>query len=960
VKLLDAVIGRLKAWSAARPKRLHAEPTYGAELNAMCDKIVVFGSLASFFTTIPCMSTDFVLFPGLTSIIALRISLAALALAVFILHFLDRRRRYNHLFCVVLLAYLEVTYGLITALAGFHPNCVIGLCIVLPMLPVSPIRQSAALGIVAASVASAIGLALGLGVRFDTPESSDLLTSIFISAALNITLIILLDRSRRRSWENLRRIDLQSRELVEAKDAAEAATKAKSQFLANMSHEIRTPMNAIVGMTHLALRHAADPQMLDYLHKTDRAAANLLQIINDILDFSKIEAGKLTMESVPFRLDEVLSNLSTVTSIKAQEKGLEFIFDVEPGLPQTLLGDPMRLNQVLVNLCGNSVKFTEKGEIVVRIRSLGQNEASVRLEFTVKDTGIGMSKEQLGRLFQAFSQADTSTTRKYGGTGLGLSISRKLVQMMGGSFDVESVEGGGSTFVFAADFERAQQGEPAEHRVGVSFAGMRALVVDDNDTSRVVISEQLRVLGFRAESAASGPLSLRTLEAACAEEDPFALVLMDWRMPEMDGLEAGRLIKESHTLSRTAVVIMTTAYDNDEVYKAARAMGLDGFLVKPISQSTLHDTVMNVFGRTEKLGPAVTAGTDPAEIVRAIRGARILLAEDNEMNQQVALGLLGEAGFVVTLVADGRQAVEKMRADFHAVLMDVQMPVMDGYEATREIRARAEFSGVPIIAMTANAMDQDRALALESGMSDHIAKPIDPAQMFRKLAFHIKPDPAKPFDPVPDTDAAPRETAAVELPDALPGVDIADGLRHLAGNRAAYRRLLLQFGENHGLIDSVFDSLGAGDRKSAVRAAHSLKSVAGNLGAQELYRAAVTAESALKSGMETREALDALASGFQAVFQGIRDWTPVEPAPSARPGAPEQTEAGFTAALAELRGLAADNDATALERCELMLARAPQALRGRLQAVGKSLGGYDFDEALALLDALLGKDSTNG
>jgi two-component system sensor histidine kinase/response regulator len=751
-----------------------------------------------------------------------------------------------------------------------------------------------------------------------------------------------------RDMTEIRRVEA---ELHVAKEAAEAATRAKSEFLANMSHEIRTPMNAIVGMTHLALRHATDSRLLDYLRKIDRATHNLLQIINDILDFSKIEAGKLTMEHVPFRLDEVLANLATVTSIRAQEKGLEFIFDVQPGLPEVLVGDPLRLNQVLVNLCGNSVKFTEKGEIVVRIRCVREDADSVRLEFTVKDTGIGMSKEQLARLFEAFTQADSSTTRRFGGTGLGLTISRKLVQMMGGSFDVTSEEGRGSVFVFAAEFQRPAGPQSAGRRVGVSFTGRKALVVDDNDTSRAILSDQLRAIGFRAHAAASGQEAIASLERAHAEGDPFALVLMDWRMPGMDGLEASRVIKGSPEIAGTTTLILMTAYDSEDIHAAARASGLDAFLVKPISQSTLHDTLMNVFGAGGEIAGAAE-GTDIAEIARQIRGARVLLVEDNEMNQQVAMELLRDAGLVVTLASDGKQAVEMMRTDFHAVLMDVQMPVMDGYEATRKIRAEPAFRGIPVIAMTANAMEQDHRMALEAGMTDHVAKPIDPVRLFRKLAFHIRSDPSKPFEALPAAGPAPGGAeAAAALPRTLPGIDIEDGLGHLAGNRAAYRRLLEQFGRSR-MLDGVLDALGRGDRPAAIRGVHSLKSVSGNIGAKELSRLAAKLESALKAGEETPVAIDGLASCFRMVIRGVQEWTGQAAGPTG-PAGPALEAGELRRRLRELRALVADNDATALERCEATMEQAATDAREGLRRVQEALAAFEFDGALAGLDALL-------
>jgi signal transduction histidine kinase/CheY-like chemotaxis protein/HPt (histidine-containing phosphotransfer) domain-containing protein len=744
-------------------------------------------------------------------------------------------------------------------------------------------------------------------------------------------------------------------ELKEAKEAAEAATRAKSEFLANMSHEIRTPMNAIIGMTHIAVRHTADARLLDYLSKIDRATNNLLQIINDVLDFSKIEAGKLTMERVPFRLDEVLSNLSTVTGIRAQEKGLELIFDVDPDLPQTLVGDPLRLNQVLVNLCSNSVKFTKAGEIVVRIRSVGQSDRGVHLEFAVKDTGIGMSREQLGKLFQAFSQADTSTTRRYGGTGLGLTISRTLVRMMGGDITVESEEGKGSTFQFSAAFERADAVEAVEpSRAARPFDGMTVLVVDDNETVRAILARHLGAIGFRVATAASAAEALAALKPTDTGGKPFDLAIVDWRMPGTDSGDAGAGMKHVLRSARIPTVVTTTVYDSEEAHRTARGAGVEWFLVKPVSQSSLLDTVMNLFGRVARPVSATAQGVDPMEVVHPVRGARILLAEDNEMNQQVALELLGEAGFSVTLAADGKQAVQMMRSDFHVVLMDVQMPGMDGYEATRLIRGNPAFAGVPVIAMTANAMEQDRRLALEAGMIDHIAKPIDPVEMFQKLARYIRPDAARPLDApaVPGPGAAAAETGPeAELPESLPGIDLADGLRHLAGSRGAYRRLLVQFGRENRLLEDLRAALAAGDRRAAVRSAHSLKSVAGNLGAKELSRAAAEAEAGLKAGAETPAVLNDLATRLEIVVRGIQAWAAL------RVVAPVEAldEAALRQGLEELRALVADNDAASLERCELFMERARPELGESLRRIHTALSNFDFEAALAAIVSVTGR-----
>ena len=619
-----------------------------------------------------------------------------------------------------------------------------------------------------------------------------------------------------------------------ARDMAEAASQSKSLFVANMSHEIRTPMNAILGLTHLCLKTETTARQRDYLNKVYNAANALLHIINDILDFSKVEAGKMEVEVIPFHLDSVLSDLSTLVSVKIQEKDLEIIFSTARGVPRILLGDPTRLGQVLTNLTNNALKFTQSGEIVISIEPVNGEKDAVTLQFSVRDTGIGMTADQISRLFQPFSQADNSTTRKYGGTGLGLTICKHLVEMMGGTIGVESVPDQGSCFFFTMPFALPENAKRRSLLLPDDLHGKRALIIDDNKTSRSVLRTALESFSLQVTDLSSGMEGLILLEQKRQEQQPFELLLLDWRMPGLDGIQTFHCLTSLENPFDLLTLIMVPHTEQFHVKNYIGKSQPEGYLDKPVQLSALFEAIMGVFGK-EMVKPDIAAGliNQPWHSGKAMEGAQILLVEDNEINQQVGKELLEIAGAVVEIAVNGQEAVQKIAERvFDLVLMDIQMPVMDGYQATRAIRQMAQGAKLPILAMTANVMVKDLAQCWEAGMDGHIAKPIDPDKLFSTLRrWLVLREP----DTVPSGGGSDKESLAKHPFPPLAGIDTVLGLSHADGNVKLYRSLLGKFCQNYaGFIAEMDEAKRQDDQERAGRLLHTLKGLAGTIGAVQL------------------------------------------------------------------------------------------------------------------------------
>ena len=760
------------------------------------------------------------------------------------------------------------------------------------------------------------------------------------------------------------RIDIT--DLMRATEAAESASRSKSQFLANMSHEIRTPMNAILGMLKLLQKTPLSERQADYANKTEGAARSLLGLLNDILDFSKVEAGKMTLDPQPFRLEPLFRDLSVILSATVGPKPVEVLFDLDPALPSAVVGDALRLQQVLINLCGNAVKFTPRGEVVLALRLRALEGDVADLEFSVRDSGIGIAPEHQARIFSGFTQAEASTTRRFGGTGLGLAISRRLVQLMGGELSLESEVGRGSRFSFNLRLPVAPEASGhAQPELGAAPV-LRALIVDDNPLSLTLLGQMALGLGWQAELAGSGEAGLALLEAAQARGESYQLVLVDWQMPGLDGFETARRIQALDTVGKGAapLLIMVTAHGREVLSQRSeqdQAL-LQGFLVKPVTPAMLSDALQSA---RAQLGVPLPVVPEPGAAARVLQGLRLLVVEDNPNNQQVAQELLEDAGALVRLAGHGQIAVDVLRADpdgFDVVLMDVQMPVMDGYTATRVIRQELGLRELPIVAMTANAMASDREDCLAAGMNEHVGKPFDLehlAQVLLRLSGRTAvadPVPVERSFPTLAVPPALRERAKVL------GVDLQAAMDRFMGKTALFQRMVGSFSKSADQMDGQLRScLAQDDRAGAILALHSFKGLAATLGAQRLSEYGAEGEARLKQGQGLGDAW--LAELQQTVLQGIQDLQQlaaelsaveaVPPAATAPALAPVGSEPEFRAALQGLMRMLEDFDMDATEAFAQLQREHGVRLGAAGEAMDAAVAGLDFARALQLARELL-------
>jgi PAS domain S-box-containing protein len=731
-------------------------------------------------------------------------------------------------------------------------------------------------------------------------------------------------------------------ELEKAKQSAEQANRFKSDFLSNMSHEIRTPMNAIIGLGYLAMQTDLTSQQQDYIRKIQSASQSLLTIINDILDFSKIEAGKLHLETVNFKLDSIFENLGDLFRLPAEEKDIELIFDISPKIPVSLIGDPTRLSQILINLCSNAIKFTDQGEIKISVKAIETSESRAILKFSVTDSGCGIEKNKQQHLFDSFFQTDASTTRLHGGTGLGLAISKQLVEMMDGSIGINSIKGQGSTFFFYIECGLDPHQELQFTLPQPDLRGIRVLIVDDNISSRYVLRNQLASLSFKVTAVASASEAYSALKSA---DKLFDLILMDWSLPDTNGLVAIKYIRESLNLNKIPAIIMATANAQETVAKQTENNHLTDFIIKPAPPSTLFDTIIKV------LQPSPVLKSTAVKIKNPTLSGSVLLAEDNKINQQVAEELLKSFGLKVKIAQNGLDAVNQLNASnapFDLVLMDIQMPEMDGLQATQKIRTNSAFADLPIIAMTAHAMVGDRDKSLAAGMNEHITKPIDPAELYKVLKRWLQ---------YSDNTALPPETKTDNvalLPRFSENIDVKWGLERTGGNSKLFSKLLNEFHQDHHndiqLLQQAFDK---NQSEVAKRIIHTVKGVSGNIGACKLHRQSAKLELAIESEQDYSEELALFTQAFSDLMLELVQLDNQQQA--IQTNTAKLSNQQLIKQLKKLYQLLSEGDTDAVDILSTIKDNLSEHSANEVLTLLQSIEDYAFEQAIVILKEILRK-----